>query len=135
MTPGAWVGLVVGVLGALIAAFGLAVGISERRAERKGRQVRGTVVAVEVSGVRSKHHYPVFEFVTEDGRRVRKRSSNGSGKPTHAVGDEVVVWHDAADPERSDIVGEGRIFAILATGFGLIFTAIGGAILAVSRLT
>jgi hypothetical protein len=65
---------------------------------------------------------------------VRKRSSVGSGRPTHAVGDEVTVWHDPGDPEQADIVGESRGFTVLVVAIGLVFTAVGAGILFLSRL-
>jgi hypothetical protein len=59
---------------------------------------------------------------------VRRQSSFGNGTPTHTVGDEIVVWHDPADPERCDIVGEGRGFELLLALMGLIFFTVGTSI-------
>ncbi len=130
-----WIGSVVAVLGILIASVGIWIGLDDRRSERKGRRARGRITEIEtyISSRRTMHR-PFFEFVAEDGRSVRKRSSNASSSPTHAVGDEVDVWYDPADPDRSDIVGEGRFFSMLMTAIGGIFTVIGLAIVFISRI-
>ena len=135
MSAGVWIGSVVAVLGVLISVVGIWIGFDDRRSERAGRRARARVTEVEryLSSRRTMHR-PVFEFVAEDGRRVRKRSSNASSSPTHAVGDEVDVWYDPADPERSDIVGEGKYFSMLMTGIGAIFAVIGLVIVFISRL-
>lgn len=130
-----WIGTVCAGLGLLIAAVGIWVGLDERRSQREGRRARGRVteVAVHVSSRRTMHT-PVFEFVADDGRSVRKRSTVSSSPATHKVGDEVDVWYDPADPDRADIVGEGRSFSLLTAGIGAIFTAIGLGIVFLSRL-
>jgi hypothetical protein len=46
----------------------------------------------------------------------------------------VVVWHDPADPQRSDIVGESRGMAPLMVLLGLIFAAAGIGVVVLSRM-
>ena len=135
MTAIAWMGVVVTTLGAALATFGIAVALQERRRERSGRQVPGTIVDL-VEG--SSAGFPrlraaVFEFAGDDGRRVRRQSSVFKGKPTHVVGDAVTVWHDPADPDRSGIVGESSGIAPIAAGLGLVFTAVGIALVWAGR--
>ena len=125
--------MVVAGLGGTIVMLATWLGLSRRRQERTGRQVRAQVVEIVVErllnrGGSGDMYYPVFEFVAPDGRSVRHRSTFGNGTPTHSVGDEVVVWHDPADPERCDIVGEGRGFAPLIALVGLILLTVGASL-------
>jgi hypothetical protein len=120
-------------LGAVIVVLATWSGLHRRRQERTGQKVRARVVEIVVKphvgkGSTGNAHYPVFEFVAADGRSVRRQSSFGNGTPTHTVGDEIVVWHDPADPERCDIVGEGRGFELLLALMGLIFFTVGTSI-------
>ena len=74
MSAGAWIGSVVTVLGVLLAALGVWVGLDERRSERKGRRARARITEIEtyISSRRTMHR-PVVECVAEDARSVRKR--------------------------------------------------------------
>jgi hypothetical protein len=120
-------------LGGTIVMFATWEGLRRRRQERTGQQVRATVVEMivkhRVGRGSSDMHFPVFEFVAADGRSVRRQSTFGNGTPTHSVGDEIVVWHDPADPGQCDIVGEGRGFALFLALLGFIFLAVGASIL------
>ena len=125
--------MVVAGLGALIVVLATLSWLHRRRQERTNQQVRARVVEIVVKrnvgkGSTGNMHYPVFEFVAADGRSVRHQSSFGNGTPTHSVGDEIVVWHDPADPERCDIVGEGRGFELLLALMGLIFFTVGASL-------
>jgi len=122
-------------LGGTIMMFATWEGLRRRRQERRGQQVRAKIVEIIVKtslgrGGSGYQHFPVFEFVAADGRSVRRQSSFGNGTPTYSVGDEIVVWHDPADPEQCDIVGEGRVFALLLALLGFIFLGAGASILA-----
>jgi hypothetical protein len=137
MTTGGWIGVVAAVLGGALAAFGAAIGFHQRRLERRGRQVPGTIVDVVLTrrvNDKTQLYRPVFEFTAVDGTRVRRQSNVASSPPTHAIGDAVVVWHDPADPQRSDIVGESRGMAPLMVLLGLIFAAAGIGVVVLSRM-
>jgi Protein of unknown function (DUF3592) len=129
MTGAGWIGAIAAVLGGALTAAGAATGIHDRRLEKRGAKVPGTIVDVEKKSVPGRHsgpmQTPVFEFVAQDGTRVRKRSSVSSVIPTHAIGDLVMVWHDPAHPDRADIVGETRWMAPVMIGLGLVFVAVG----------
>jgi len=131
MTPPEWIGIGTAVAGAGLAAFGAAEGMSRRRRETEGRQVPATVVEfAQVRMLRDPNTLlaPVFEFVSEDGRKVRKQSRNASAPPAHAIGDTVMVWYDPAQPEQADIVGEAGAWVLGSICLGLLFVAVGIAV-------
>jgi hypothetical protein len=136
MTAGGWIGAAAAGIGGGLAISGAAIGMRTRRLEREGHRVPGTIVAIEQDhAVRhtGPMHVAVFEFVALDGTRVRKRSSVSSLHPTHAIGDVVMVWHDPADPDRADIVGDSRWLAPSMIAMGLIFVAVGIGIVVLAR--
>jgi hypothetical protein len=123
MTGIGWTGVAVAIIGA---AIGHA--LHERRRDRRSRQVPGTVVEFvpgDSIGLSPRLQVAVYEFVADDGRRVRKPSSVARGTPRHAVGETVAVWYDPADPNQSDIVGESAGIALIFGALGLLFTAVG----------
>ena len=130
MTAVGWVGAVFAVFGGGFAAVGVGLGLHQRRLERENTRVPGTIVDIaETSRVNDKTrlHAAVFEFVAADGTRVRKTSSVASGTPSHAVGDQVMVWFDPGDPRRADIVGEASGLApgIIAAGVVVLVIGLG----------
>lgn len=128
-----WVGVILCSVGALIALLGLGMMVQDWRAARRGKRVTGRVVDHVIQRdpghLSFKIYVPVFEFHNEVGAAFRVQSTYGSRPPVHKVGDEVVVRYDPADPERAEIVGEGRWMTVLLLVFGTIVAAIGGACL------
>ncbi len=62
---------------------------------------------------------PLFEFTTPDGR-TWSVEGNASSPPRHAVGDEVVVLYDAADPAGA------RVESFAGLWLGPMLAAAGG---------
>jgi Protein of unknown function (DUF3592) len=122
-----WMGAVTTFIGAGLTAGGALMGLYHRRRERQA-QVPGTVVAlVEQYHLKSRNklYAPVFEYIAVNGTKVRKQSTTASYPATHAVGDQVMVWHDPADPQESGIVGENRLFGPMIAVLGVIFLVAG----------
>jgi hypothetical protein len=138
MTTPLWIGACATALGVTIATFAAWLAARQLRRERAGRQVTARVVDVVLrrsvgKGKTSTYHYPVFEFVADDGKSFRRQSAFGDGKPTYKMGDEVAIWYDPADPQRADIRGEGRMFFAALALMGLLFAAGGVVVLVISR--
>ena len=148
-------GAVIGVLGGICAVLGAWLAIRESRARSKGVHTTGTVVANVYGGGHARSGQPLFEgtsdpdaiiqirprqsgypkvkFTTAAGDDVTFTSSIGSYPLTHKVGDTVPLYYDRDDPQRAEIVGEGRVFFVLLTVFGVVMAAIGMAMRVFSR--
>jgi hypothetical protein len=132
---GTWIGGAVVGFGGLLLLLSAVTAVQQKRLEQRGRRIRGRVVDVFVTKERrGSMHRPIFEFTAADGRVVRRQSAFGSGTPTHRAGDEVDLWYDPANPEKADIMGEGRWFSILVAIIGGVFAGVGALILWVSSL-
>ncbi len=135
---GLWVGVILCGFGAALTLFGLWLTIHDWLAARRGQRATGRVVdnvkiwaaSGHASGATRYNYFPVVEFRTEEGAVLRFQASYGSGmKPDHQVGEEVVVRYDSTNPQRADIVGEGRWLKVVVIVIGMVITSIGGACL------
>lgn len=96
-------------------SFLILVGVLEllkyRGFRDRAERVTGTVVDMR-HGLTLKHgylYYPVIEFMTRSGRRIRTASRVGS-KPAQAkVGEQVTIAYDPQNPEAAEIAGQGGV--------------------------
>jgi hypothetical protein len=66
-------------------------------------------------------YFPVFEFTTAEGKTLRVRSSVGSARRIHEVGDTVDILYDRENPE--EVIQKGSpaaTFAVLILFIGII---------------
>ena len=124
--------LVAGAFGTIGVALLVAGGLSARRTlrlKRAGLRARATVKELRARDlkIRSPHepasddtvYAPVFEFATPDGG-MEKIEGAASSPPRYAVGDEVYVLFDPANP------GGARVDGFAGLWLGEVLTVVGG---------
>jgi hypothetical protein len=81
-------------------------------------------------------YYPVVIYVSSDGRPHRVQMSIGSSRPSHEVGDEVVVLYEPEEPLEARIqsFGSSALMWILPGITGILGIAFLGAVLVVQRV-
>ncbi len=130
-------------VGLIFVAQGLVMLTRARRFARRAVRTTGAVVDLarrwsNPGGPGSTGSYlyvPVVRFATADGQAVQFQSSTGTSWRSRRVGQTVPVLYDPANPR------DARIDTFLATGclpvgftvFGVLFVALGGAILLVMQ--
>jgi hypothetical protein len=147
-------------IGTLFVVIGLGVILFRRRARRKGVPTTATIVGFrpmqrtigvgggfgvgdappEMAGSAgmtgpgfSDTLYPVVDFQTADGQRIRTTARNGSNPARGRVGKPITVRYDTAHPDRvwADTGGRVLIGFIEVTfiGLGLLALSVGLAVL------
>lgn len=111
-------------LGALLAVAAVVVGVRTLLFVSGAETADGQIVGVErrFSGGAASEvaFFPVVEFTTADGRRVRFTGAGG-GAREYVVGDTAKVLFDADDPADARIGTPAVVWSITA---GLAFTAV-----------
>jgi len=100
---------------------------------------QGTVVDLERNestdshSHRSVNYYPVVQFADAGGRRIEFTSNSGSNPPAYSRGDTVEVLYHADAPDKARINGFMSLWfgPLLVGGMGVLFTAIGAAMIVV----
>lgn len=84
----------------------------------------GRVNAIEVGwDSRFEIHYPVFTFLDAAGISHTQRSSLGSSRYPHQVGEKVTILYDSSDPKTATIDSFFDVWSmpLATTSFGLVF--------------
>lgn len=100
---------------------------------------QGTVVdfdrndSTDSHGHRSVSYYPVVQFADAGGRRIEFTSNSGSNPPAYSRGEAVEVLYHADAPDKARINGFMSLWfgPLLVGGMGVLFTAIGAAMIVV----
>jgi hypothetical protein len=101
-----------------------------RRFRRRAKRTPGVVVDLQVGLTTQAGHplyYPVVEFTTGAGRRVRATTRVGSKPAPADVGEAVIVSYDPGDPEEVEIAGtEATRLALLyvVVLLGMVFVGV-----------
>ena len=109
-------------------SWGVRMFLRNRRAERAGVRVNGTVVAhnVTIDSDNNQIYKPVIEFMSTHGQAVRIESAYGSSdflrKP---VGSHVLIHYDPQRPESADIVGASFLGVVVLCCLGAGFCLFG----------
>ncbi len=109
--------------------------IHQRQALAQASRADGTVVDLEegpsMSGgsVRSRAmYYPVVEYTTATGERVRFRGATASRPPAFDRGEAVTVLYEPSQPEKAKInaLSELWFIPLVSGGIGTLFILMGG---------
>lgn len=102
--------------------FGFLV-LSSRHFVTHSMQAQGHVLRL----IRDSDVYkPVVAFQTQDGTRIELKSSSGTSPPTYAVGENVTVFYDPANPNSAvlndwfSLWGGGAIAGAICVIFGFL---------------
>lgn len=112
----------------------------DRRFRAQAIETRGTVIALERVLSENGHTYkPVVRFHAGggglEGQPREFRPSRSSNPAAYAIGEEVAVFYDPADPGRAQIGGWLAHWGTVTVvgGMGAIFAGIGGGLLVSAR--
>jgi hypothetical protein len=131
----AWIFLVVGTL--MLVGAGL-LWVNTRNFVAQAQGASGTVVElreVRDSDGGSSTWKPVVRFTSADGQDVTFASSFSSNPASYELGESVPVLYRREDPRDARIRGSGSLWfgVTLLGGLGVVFAALGGAILFATR--
>jgi hypothetical protein len=89
----------------------------------------------EEDRVVEEYHYPVVEFVADDGRRHSVQMNEGSSSPQYEVGEDVTVLYEPGRPldARIKSFGSSALMWILPGITGVLGIAFLGAVIAVQK--
>ncbi|HKY54936.1 MAG TPA: DUF3592 domain-containing protein [Anaerolineales bacterium] len=90
----------------------------------------------EQDRVFEEYYYPVVEFVSANGKAHKVQLNEGISRPSHEVGDEVVILYEPKHPldARIKSFGSSALMWILPGITGILEIAFLGAVLVVHRL-
>lgn len=130
------------VFGLVFAAIGAVFYLNDRELAETGARARGIVIELvrtrgssQRSGRDDFVYNPVVQFSDASGEVHEFTSSFGSRPAAFSRGEEVQVIYDPLRPQEAmiDSFGSRFMFPLMFCGMGLLFAAVGGGILLVSR--
>lgn len=122
-------------IGVGLAGFAGYYTVHQKQTLSQATQANGTVVELERSpfiGRRSVRHrysyYPIVEFTTATGKRIRFRGGVASAPPIFHPGEAVTVFYEPSRPEEAKIntLSELWLLPLVAGGSGVLLILIGG---------
>jgi hypothetical protein len=127
-----FVGVVFGVIGAVILIVGIVMLIRERSFLHGAETAEGTVIGTnptsttDSEGLSSMNYHAVVQF-TSAGKTVQFMDPLGTDPPTYREGDTVKVRYDPSDPDHAQISSALRQWGLSAflIVFGGAFFAMG----------
>ncbi len=126
------IGIVFGLVGALLAGIGFFVWLRTRSFIQNSQQVKATVIRLAYRSSSDGGGYaPVFHFNTIDGRSVEVEDGLQSNPPQFQEGQVVDVLYDPQNPSRARIKKWMNLYFVplLLGGMGIIFGGIGAVML------
>jgi len=135
--------------GAGLILVSILMGMHANNFRKKAIPTKGTVVALSsssnINSPRSSGspirettytHRPIVRFVTQNGKAIEFLSDTGSKKTAYKKGDAVEVLYLPSSPEKAKINDFLSLWMMpmVIGGIGLIFIALGGGIIIISKL-
>jgi hypothetical protein len=118
-----------GLVGGLLVVVGLFFFIRTRNFLGKAREAKGTVIEMvyrQNSSADSNSgggYAPVYQFETEDKRRIVKQDGLATNPPRYQVGQTMDILYDPENPEKAYVNRWMNLYFVpaLLGGLGLIF--------------